>query len=91
MDERGVDQALRSHRCGDVTVALENQIISLAGWASRIRDLGGVVFIALRDRWGLVQVVCESGEPLTVAKNCKLESVIAVSGRVRPRRTPWRA
>jgi len=85
VDERSADQPLRSHRCGDVTVALDNQIITLAGWASRIRDLGGVVFIALRDRWGLVQVVCDAGEPLKVAKSCKLESVIAVSGRVRPR------
>jgi aspartyl-tRNA synthetase len=47
--------------------------------------MGGVVFIDLRDRWGLVQVVCESGEPLARAKEIKLESVLAVQGKVRPR------
>jgi len=61
------------------------QEVRLSGWAGRIRDLGGVVFIDLRDRWGEVQAVCEEGEPLRRAKDVKLESVIAVHGTVRPR------
>jgi aspartyl-tRNA synthetase len=61
------------------------QSVCLAGWAARIRDLGGVVFLALRDRWGEIQVVCEGGEPLVQAKDIKLESVVAVCGSVRRR------
>jgi aspartyl-tRNA synthetase len=85
VEERSSGPMSRTHRCGDVAPALVGQDLTLTGWAGRIRDLGGVVFIDLRDRWGKVQVVCESGEPLRVAKDCKLESVVAVSGRVRPR------
>lgn len=61
------------------------QEVKVAGWASRIRDLGGVVFVGLRDRYGLVQIVCEDGEPLALAKNFKLESVLGVVGTVRQR------
>jgi aspartyl-tRNA synthetase len=77
--------SLRTHRCGEISLNHVGQAVSLAGWASRIRDLGGVVFIDLRDRWGQIQVVCESGEPLAVGKDVKLESVIGVRGTVRPR------
>ena len=76
---------LRTHQCGRVTEVLEGQEIRLAGWAGRIRDMGGVVFIDLRDRYGIVQVVCESGEPLAVAKDVKLESVVGLTGTVRRR------
>lgn len=76
---------LRTHRCGEISLSHVGQEVALAGWAARIRDLGGVVFIDLRDRWGQVQVVCESGEPLALGKDVKLESVIAVHGTVRPR------
>jgi len=76
---------LRSHRCGQINENLVGQDVKVAGWASRIRDLGGVVFVGLRDRYGLVQVVCEDGEPLEMAKSFKLESVLGVSGTVRRR------
>jgi len=76
---------MRTHRCGRVTESLVGREVTLAGWASRIRDLGGVVFVDLRDRYGNVQVVCESGEPLAMAKDFKLESVLSVKGIVRPR------
>ncbi len=59
--------SMRTHYCGQVTESLVGQSVRLTGWAARIRDLGGVAFIDLRDRWGLVQVVCESGEPLNTA------------------------
>lgn len=84
MSEFGGD-GLRTHRCGDVTASLGGCAVRIAGWAARIRDMGGVVFIDLRDRWGLVQVVCEDGQPLALAKTVKLESVLAVRGAVRPR------
>lgn len=77
--------AMRSHRCGEVTENLIGSEVKLAGWAGRIRDLGGVVFVDLRDRYGIVQVVFEDGEPLEIAKKFKLESVLGITGTVRPR------
>jgi aspartyl-tRNA synthetase len=76
---------MRSHTCGAITESLAGQSVRLAGWAARVRDLGGVLFVDLRDRWGLVQIVCESGDPLATARRLKIESVIAVAGDVRPR------
>ncbi len=77
--------SLRTHRCGEVTENLVGTEIKLAGWAGRIRDLGGVVFVDLRDRYGIVQVVFEDGTPLEIAKGFKLESVLGITGVVRPR------
>ncbi|MFT5232915.1 MAG: aspartyl-tRNA synthetase [Candidatus Krumholzibacteriia bacterium] len=77
--------AYRSHRCGEISESMIGQEVKVAGWASRIRDLGGVVFVGLRDRYGLVQVVCEDGEPLAMSKNFKLESVLGFVGKVRQR------
>jgi len=68
-----------------VTEDMVGQEVRLAGWAAKIRDMGGVVFIDLRDRYGIVQVVCDDGEPLETGKGVKLESVIGLTGRVRPR------
>ncbi len=76
---------MRTHRCGQVGESLVGQEIKLAGWASRIRDLGGVVFVDLRDRYGNMQVVCEDGKPLEMAKDFKLESVLGITGTVRLR------
>ncbi len=78
-------KSMRTHRCGQVSESLVGQEVKLAGWASRIRDLGGVVFVDLRDRYGNVQVVCEDGTPLEMAKDFKLESVLGITGTVRPR------
>jgi len=48
---------MRSHYCGQVTADLLDQEVTLAGWVHRRRDHGGVIFIDLRDREGIVQVV----------------------------------
>ena len=77
--------SMRTHRCGEVMENLVGSEVRLAGWAGRIRDLGGVVFVDLRDRYGIVQVVFEDGEPLEIAKGFKLESVLGITGVVRPR------
>ncbi|MFO7654092.1 MAG: aspartate--tRNA ligase [Candidatus Krumholzibacteriia bacterium] len=79
------DTGLRTHRCGAVHENLVGEEVRLAGWAARIRNMGGLVFVDLRDRWGEVQVVCEGGQPLDLARDFRLESVLAVRGRVRPR------
>src|SRR2546428_8849872 len=57
-DHRMSATALRSHRCGELTRALVGQEVRLGGWVHRRRDLGGLVFIDLRDRAGLVQLSC---------------------------------
>jgi aspartyl-tRNA synthetase len=75
----------RSHPCGTINTGLVGQAVTLAGWAARIRDLGGVTFVDLRDRWGEVQVVCEAGQPLELAHTFKLESVLRIEGEVRLR------
>ncbi len=77
--------ALRTHRCGEVLAHLVGQTITVAGWAGRIRNMGGLVFIDLRDRYGVLQVVCEDGDPLAMANNYKLESVLGFTGEVRRR------
>ncbi|MDY0109137.1 MAG: aspartate--tRNA ligase [Candidatus Krumholzibacteria bacterium] len=77
--------SLRTHRCGEISTGLIGQKVSLAGWAARIRHLGGVVFVDLRDRWGEIQIVCEDGAPRDMAGDFKLEAVLHVQGTVRPR------
>src|SRR3954454_2582913 len=79
--------SMRSEYCGLVTEALLGQTVSLCGWVHRRRDHGGVIFIDLRDREGLVQVVCDPDRPDTfaVAEKLRNEYCIAVRGRVRLR------
>ncbi len=81
----GGSTALRTHRCGEVNAALVGETVSVAGWAARIRNLGGVVFVDLRDRYGELQIVCEDGQPLEAAGGFKLESVLRFTGEVRRR------
>ncbi len=78
----------RSHHCGKITSAQAGEEISLAGWVSSVRDQGGVVFVDLRDRSGVVQVVynMEKSEDLhTLAQKLKSEYVILVKGKVSKR------
>jgi len=78
-------RTVRTHRCGEVNEHLVGEAVRLAGWAHRVRNLGGVVFVDLRDRYGIVQVVCEDGQPLELAGDFRLESVLYFEGEVRPR------
>lgn len=55
--------SMRTEYCGLVTEELLGQTVSLVGWVQRRRDHGGVIFIDLRDREGLVQVVCDPDRP----------------------------
>ncbi len=78
---------MRSHYCGHVNEALLDQEVTLAGWVHRRRDHGGVIFIDLRDREGIVQVVFDPDRPDTfaLAERVRNEFVIQVKGRVRRR------
>ena len=79
--------SMRSHYCGQVTAALLGEEVTLAGWVNRRRDHGGVIFIDLRDREGLVQVVVapEQAEAFKVAESLRSEFVAQIVGTVRRR------
>jgi len=78
---------MRSHYCGQVDESLIGEEISVCGWVHRRRDHGGVIFIDLRDREGLLQVVFDPdrAEIFAEAERIRGEYVLAVKGVVRPR------
>lgn len=79
---------LKSHHCGDLGVGHTGQEVVLAGWVNRRRDHGGLVFIDLRDRSGLVQVVANpdvDSEAHATAQEVRNEYVLRIKGRVRAR------
>jgi aspartyl-tRNA synthetase len=78
---------MRTHYCGQVTEALLGQEVVLCGWVHRRRDHGGVIFIDLRDREGLVQVVFDpdTESAFAIAEQVRSEFVLQVEGLVRPR------
>ncbi len=78
---------MRTHYCGQVTEALTGQTVSVCGWVHRRRDHGGVIFIDLRDREGLLQIVFDpdTAEVFAQAERLRSEYVVRISGRVRPR------
>ena len=77
----------RTHYCGQVTAAALDTSITVSGWVHRRRDHGGVIFIDLRDREGLLQVVFDPDDPglFADAERLRSEYVITVTGRVRRR------
>ena len=75
---------MRTHYCGLVDAAQLDQTVNLCGWVNTRRDHGGVIFIDLRDREGLVQIVCNPTRPqvFAVAEKIRNEFVIRVTGKV---------
>ena len=78
---------MRTNYCGLIDSKYLGQTISLCGWVHRRRDHGGVIFIDLRDREGLVQIVCDPDRAQTfeVANSLRNEFVVRVEGKVRER------
>ena len=78
---------MRTHYCGELSAALVDRSVTLCGWAHRRRDHGGVIFIDLRDREGLAQVVCDPdrAEAFQAAERVRNEFVLRVTGKVRRR------
>jgi len=78
---------MRTHYCGLVRADHLHRRVTLCGWAHRRRDHGGVIFIDLRDREGLVQIVCDPDrpQPFAVAERVRNEFVLRASGIVRRR------
>ena len=78
---------MRTHYCGSVTEALNEQTITVCGWVHRRRDHGGVIFLDMRDRDGLLQVVIDPDTPeaFATADSARSEYVLKITGRVRNR------
>ena len=79
--------SMRTNYCGLTTEALLGQTVTLCGWVHRRRDHGGIIFIDMRDREGLVQVVCDPDRPAVfgTAESIRNEYCIQVTGTVRAR------
>ena len=75
--------AYRTHDCGALRAADSGQTVRLSGWVHRKRDHGGVLFVDLRDRYGLTQCVSDADSPLLAElEKVRTESVIRIDGRV---------
>ncbi len=86
-DQRNVT-LLRTHTSGELRLEHNDQVVTLCGWVNAQRDHGGLVFIDLRDRYGMTQVVFDpdnGAEMLTLARSLRNEDVIQVTGKVVPR------
>ena len=76
----------RTHTCGELRKEHSGNTVSLAGWVQRVRDLGNLVFIDLRDRYGITQLFFDTNSPLAEqAKQLGREYVLQVTGLVRER------
>ena len=78
----------RTHTCGDLNKDTIGQQVTLAGWVNRRRDHGGLVFLDIRDRYGITQVICDperSAEAHRVASEVRSEYIVQVRGKVVPR------
>ena len=76
----------RSHSCGALTSAEVGQSVRLSGWVHRKRDHGGVLFVDLRDHYGITQIVADSDSAaLAILDACRVESVVTIDGVVKAR------
>jgi len=81
MSEAG--HVYRTHNCGQLRAGDVGRTVRLSGWVHRKRDHGGLLFLDLRDNFGLTQIVFHAGSaPLPTAEAVRLESVVTVTGRV---------
>ena len=78
---------MRSQYCGEVNERLVGKTVILCGWVHRARNLGGMIFLDLRDREGIVQVVVhpEQKEIFNLAQTIRNEYVLCVTGKVNAR------
>ena len=79
---------LKTHNCGELRLEQAGQSVKLAGWVDRWRDHSGIIFLDLRDRWGITQVTIDreaAPDAHTIADTTRNEWVIQVEGTVRPR------
>lgn len=75
--------AYRTHTCGALTPAEVGNDVRVSGWVHRKRDHGGVLFVDLRDHYGITQIVARAdSEPLKILETLRLESVVTIEGKV---------
>ena len=78
--------AYRSHKCAELRASDVGEIVRLSGWVHRKRDHGGVLFVDLRDHYGMTQIVADSDSPaLAILEGLRVESVVTVDGGVKAR------
>ncbi|WP_134726756.1 aspartate--tRNA ligase [Paracoccus luteus] len=78
--------AYRSHTCGALTATEAGAPVRLSGWVHRVRDHGGVLFIDLRDHYGITQVIADGDSPAFAAlERLRAETVVRIDGRVKLR------
>ncbi len=78
--------AYRSHTCADLTAAEAGQTVRLSGWVHRVRDHGGVLFVDLRDHYGITQVICDGDSAAFAAlEKVRSEFVVRIDGEVKRR------
>ena len=80
---------LRTNTCGELSKKELDSYVTLCGWVSTRRDHGGIIFIDLRDRYGITQIVFDpdvSGEALKIADQLRREDNIQVKGHVKARK-----
>ena len=79
----------RTHRCTELSAANVGEVVTVMGWVQKQRNKGGIIFVDLRDRTGLLQIIFEESdiktEGLEKAAKLRSEFVIAVVGRVEKR------
>ncbi|HEY0115185.1 MAG TPA: OB-fold nucleic acid binding domain-containing protein, partial [Allosphingosinicella sp.] len=75
--------AYRTHTCAQLRAENVGERVKLSGWVHRKRDHGGVLFVDLRDHYGITQIVCKANsEALKVLEHLRAESVVTVTGEV---------
>ena len=75
----------RTHYCGELTEQVIGETVTLKGWVQKRRDLGGLIFVDVRDRTGIVQAVFNpdiSKEALEIAERLRSEFVVEINGKV---------
>jgi len=78
--------AYRTHNCAALRAEHGGQAVRLSGWVHRKRDHGGVLFVDLRDHYGITQIVCDADSPaLPALESLRLESVVTIDGDVKAR------
>ncbi|WP_375260199.1 OB-fold nucleic acid binding domain-containing protein, partial [Citreimonas sp.] len=78
--------AFRSHTCADLNKAHVGETVRLAGWVNRIRDHGGVLFVDLRDHYGITQVLCDPDSPVFAeVEKLRAEWCVRIDGVVKAR------
>jgi aspartyl-tRNA synthetase len=77
----------RTHNCGEITANDTGKFVSLNGWVAQVRDLGGVIFVNLRDRYGITQITFnpDNSKSYLIAKELRNEFVVSASGKVQKR------